>query len=102
MNKIKDLLNEAQKIDANLRQAHAELAQEQFKMSKNGLVSFTFYGDRTIKDVELTKEGLNPDNKELLEDTIKLVIHEILQHIKKAEDDINSQIMGSTKIEGLF
>lgn len=102
MNKLKNLLSEAQKIDADLRKAFEELAQEQFRVSKNGLVSVTFYGDRSIKEVEITKEGLYPENKQLIEETIKIVIQEILQHIKKAEEEINSRIMGSTKLEGLF
>lgn len=102
MKNLKDLLSQAQKIDADLRKAHEGLAQEQFQVTKNGLVTLTFYGDRNIKDVEITEEGLFPENKELLEETLKITIREILEHIKKAEEDINLRIVGSTKIESFL
>lgn len=102
MDALKDLLTEAQKLDENLRKAHEELAQEQFRVSKNGLVSFTFYGDRSIKEVEITKEGLHPNNKELLEETIKIALREVLQNIKKAEEDINAKIMNVASLKARF
>jgi len=97
---MQNLLAQAQKMQRELKKAQEDLAQEEFSVSKGGAVSVTFYGDRKIKSINLAKEALEPENKDMIEEMLKIAIDEVLHNIKIAEDEINTRITG--RAEGMM
>lgn len=97
---MQNLLAQAQKMQRELKKAHEDLAQEEFSISKGGAVTVVFYGDRKIKSVSIDQDALSADNKDMIEEMLKIAIDEVLNNIKAAEDDINMRITG--RAEGMM
>ena len=97
---MQNLLAQAQKMQRELKKAHEDLAQEEFSVSKGGAVTVVFYGDRKIKSVTIDPDALSADNKDMIEEMLKIAIDEVLNNIKAAEDDINTRITG--RAEGMM
>ncbi len=97
---MQNLLAQAQKMQRELKIAHDDLAQEEFTVSKGGAVTVVFYGDRKIKNIDIDTAVLEADNKEMIEEMLKLAIDEVLKNIKLAEDEINYRITG--RVEGMM
>lgn len=97
---MQNLLAQAQKMQRELKKAHEDLAQEEFSVSKGGAVTVVFYGDRKIKSVSINQDALSADNKDMIEEMLKIAIDEVLNNIKAAEDDINMRITG--RAEGMM
>jgi hypothetical protein len=97
---MQNLLAQAQKMQRDLKKAHEDLAQEEFSVSKGGAVTVIFYGDRKIKSISIDSAALDADNKEMVEEMLKISIDEALKNIKLAEDEINVRITG--RAEGMM
>ncbi|MDY0344967.1 MAG: YbaB/EbfC family nucleoid-associated protein [Bacilli bacterium] len=97
---MQNLLAQAQKMQRELKKAQEDLAQEEFSVSKGGAVTVVFYGDRKIKKIDIDSAALEVDNKEMIEEMLKLAIDEALKNIKLAEDEINVRITG--RAEGML
>ena len=93
------MLAQAQKMQRDLKRAHEELASKEFVVNKNGLVTVTLLGNRELKSVDIDKDALEADNKEMIEDAIVLAYNEALEKIEEAIGDINERITG--RREGL-
>ena len=99
MNQMQQMLMNAQRMQRELQKAHAALAEKEFKVSKNGMVDLTMLGDRTVKELKIDKDALDPENGEMLADTIALALNEALEQIQDEYDAIEERITGKT---GLF
>jgi hypothetical protein len=97
---MQNLLAQAQKMQRELKKAQEELAQEEFTASKGGAVSVVAYGDRKIKSISIEPSALEVDNKEMLEEMLKLAIEEVMGNIKLAEEELNARITG--RAEGMM
>ena len=99
MNQMQQMLMQAQKMQRELQKAHAELAKKEFKVSKGGMVELVMLGDRSVQSLVIDKDALDPENAEMLSDTIALALNEALEQINKEYDEIEERITGKT---GLF
>ncbi|MDD4153847.1 MAG: YbaB/EbfC family nucleoid-associated protein [Bacilli bacterium] len=97
---MQNLLAQAQKMQRDLKKAHEDLAQEEFLVSKGGAVTVIFYGDRRIKTINIDNDALDPENKDMVEEMLRLAVNEALENIKAAEDEINVRITG--RVEGMM
>ena len=96
---MQQMMIQAQKMQRELQKMKDELAQKEFSISKNGAVTVVVMGDKTIKTINIEKDALEPDNKEMIEELIALAINEAVSQIKAAEAEISSQVTGGA---GLF
>ena len=99
MNPMQQMLANAQRMQRELTKAKAALAEKEFKVSKGGMIELTILGDRTVKELKIDKDALDPDNAEMLSETIALALNEALSDIQKESDAIEERITGNT---GLF
>ena len=97
---MQQMMIQAQKMQRELQKMKDELAQKEFSISKNGAVTVVVMGDKTIKTINIEKDALEPDNKEMIEELIALAINEALSQINEAEEAINSKLTGG--MGGLF
>jgi len=63
------------------------------------MVELTMLGNRTVKELVIDKDALDPENGEMLSETIALALNEALETIQKESDAIEEKITGRT---GLF
>ena len=99
MNQMQQMLMNAQRMQRELQKAHAALAETEFKVSKAGMVEIVMMGDRTLKDIQIDKDALDPEMQEDVQEAIKLAINEALEKINAANEEIEEKITGKT---GLF
>ncbi len=96
MNPMQQMLMQAQKMQRELAKAKEALAEKEFKVSKAGMVEVTIKGDGTVASISLDKDALDPDNAEMLQDTIKMAINEGLEKVSQESDAIEEKITGRT------
>lgn len=93
-NPMQQMLAQAQRMQRELKKAHDELEQKEFKVSKSGMVELVVLGSRKIKSINIDKDALDPENKEMLEEAISLALNEALEQIAKENDEIEAKITG--------
>lgn len=99
---LSQIMAQAQKMQRELRKAKDALASKEFTLSKNGMVNVIMLGNKTIKSIDIDKDALDAENKEMLEESIALCINELLEEILSEEEAINEKITGSSNGGGLF
>ena len=99
MNQMQQMLANAQRMQRELQKAHAALDAKEFHVSKGGMVELTMLGNRTVKELIIDKDALDPENAEMLSETITMALNEALVAIDEENDAIEERITGKT---GLF
>ena len=99
MNQMQQMFQQAQRMQRELQKAHAELESREFKVEKSGMVEAIVMGNRSIKSLNIDKDALDPENKEMLEEAITLALNDAFQQINKANEEIEEKITGQ---RGLF
>lgn len=97
---MQQMIMQAQKMQRQLQKAHAELEAKEFKVEKAGLVTVILTGDKKVKSIEIDKDALNPDDAEMIQDTIVSCINDALTQITDELNKIDEEITGRSG--GLF
>ena len=96
---IKQLMKEAKKMQADLEKSQEELQAKEFEATAGGgAISVKVSGSKEIKEIKISKDVVDPDDVEMLQDLIMSAVNEA---IRKVDDAMNSQ-MGDFNIPGLF
>ena len=99
MNQMQQMLMQAQRMQREMAKARAALAEQEFKVSKGGMVELVMKGDRSVASLQIDEAALEADNKEMLEETIVMALNEALEQIQAADDAIEEKVTGKN---GLF
>ena len=94
MNQMQQMMIQAQKMQRELQKAYDELDKKEFKVSKAGLVEIVVLGNRQSQKIDIEKDGLDPDNKEMIEDLIVSGLNELFERIDEEKDAIEERITG--------
>ena len=97
---MQQMLMQAQKMQREMQKKQAELEAQEFTVSKGGAVTVVVKGDKSVKSIQIDKDALDPDNKEMVEELIALAINEALDQIKAKEAEISASVSGG--MGGLF
>ncbi len=97
---MQQMLMQAQKMQRELKKAQDALKEKEFKVSKAGIVTIVMKGDRSLTSLDIDKDALNEESKEMVQDAIALAINEALSQIEKESEAINEQITG--RAGGIF
>ena len=81
---INKLMQQAQAMQKQLEEANKQINEKEFEGSaSNGLVKVVINGENRIQSIDINKDILNADDKEMIEDLIMIVVNDA---IDKAED----------------
>lgn len=94
MNQMQNMLAQAQKMQRELAKAQAALAETEFKISKAGIVEVVLMGDKTVKSINIDKDALDPENKDMIEETIVMAINEGMEKIAEEEAKVQEKVTG--------
>lgn len=87
---MQQLMRQAQKMQQDMAQKQEELNQREFEAaSGGGVVKVVVYGNKTIKSIEISKEVVDPDDVEMLQDLVLAGTNEAL---KKADEAVSSEM----------
>jgi hypothetical protein len=88
------IMAQAQKMQRDLKKANEELAKQEFRVSKSGAIEVVVLGNKTISEVHISEDAFETDNREMVEEMIRLAINDAFKNIDKAIEDINERITG--------
>lgn len=91
---MQEMLIRAQKMQRELAKAQAALAETEFTINKAGIVEVVLKGDKSVKSITLDKEALDPENKDMIEESIVMAINEGLEKIAAEEEKTQEKITG--------
>lgn len=97
---MQNLMAQAQRMQREISQKKEELEKMEF-VGKSEWVLITFYGNKTIKKVEIVKEGtISEEDKEILEDMIQIATKDAFIQINEAISDKLGKYAGA--LDGLM
>jgi len=80
------LMKEAKKMQASMEKSQEELAQKEFDATAGGgAISVKVLGDKTLKEIKIQKDVVDPDDVEMLEDLILTCVNEALRKVDSAQ-----------------
>ena len=97
---MQQMIIQAQKMQREMQKKQKELEEKEFTISKGGAVTVVVKGDKSIKSINIDKDALDPENKEMVEELIALAINEAIEQIRAKEEEISSSVSGG--MGGLF
>ena len=96
---IGNLMKEAKKMQADMEQTQVELANKEFNATAGGgAIKVTVSGEKHIKNIEIQKDVVDPDDVEMLQDLILTCINDAMKQV----DDEQARQMGKFNIPGLM
>jgi len=99
---FQQLVKEMQKIQKKLEETQKQLEEKTITVQVGGgMVTVTANGKQEIISVEIEKELINPEEKEMLEDLIIAGVNEALKRSKEMVEEELSKITGGLKLPRL-
>jgi DNA-binding YbaB/EbfC family protein len=96
------MLQQAQKLQAQLAKAQEELSNTTVEASSGGgAVTVVVNGQQKIQSVKISPEVVNPDDVELLEDLVLTAVREALAKSQELAAKQLGGLTGGLKIPGL-
>ena len=83
------LMQQAQKMQREMQKKQAELEATTFDLtSAGGAIKIKIKGSRQIESIEIDKDAIDPDEKEMLQDMIVVAINEAISKVVSEEQKI--------------
>lgn len=91
---MQQMIMQAQKMQRELKKAKAELAKQEFTVTKGGAVTVVMYGNKLIKSISIDEDAFDADNKDMIEDLLTLALNEVYEQVDEAETALEEKITG--------
>ena len=100
---MKQMMRQAQKMQAQLAQAQEEIKDMTAEATAGGgMVKAVAMGDGTISSITLDKDAVDPEDVEMLEDMIVAAVNEALRAVNAQGSARLSAVTGGMNIPGLM
>lgn len=93
---LNELLKQVQKMQADLDKFNTEFGERTFEFDTGaGAVNVTINGKKEILALNIQKEIINPDDKEILEDLIISAVNKAIREVEKAyQEELQQRTKG--------
>ncbi len=99
---VNQLMRQAQQMQAQMEQAQAELENEVVEASAGGgLVTVKATGTGELREIKIDPKAIDPDDPELLEDTVLAAVNEALRSAQALAQSKLGGSLGSLGLPGL-
>lgn len=99
---MKKMMKQAQKMQAELARAQAEIAEMSFTaQAGGGAVEATARGDNTLSAVSIDPAAVDPDDVSMLEDLVVAAVNEALRGIAAQSDERLGAVTGGMGLPGM-
>lgn len=100
---IQQLAKQAQKMQAQMDEATAELEEKEYTAtSGGGAVSVVATGKMEVKTLEIKPEVVDPEDVEMLSDLVIAAVNEALRAAAADKEQTMEKLSGGINIPGLF
>ena len=91
------------KMQKQMMDAQKQLEETVFTgTAGGGMVKVEATGDKRIVNIEIDSEVLNPEDKEMIQDTIVAAINDVMRKIDEETQDVMGAFTGGMGMPGLF
>lgn len=102
MNKMASMLQQVQKIQADMRKMQKELEGKTVDAaSGGGMVKVVFDGKQRLRQIKVEQQVVNPQDVEMLEDLILAAVNEGLKNSQEMISSEMNKLTGGLNISGL-
>ena len=96
---INQLMKEAKKMQADMEKSQEELHLKEFcATAGGGAITVKVSGDKQLKEIKISKDVVDPDDIEMLQDLIITCVNEAFRKVDSAQ----AQSLGKYNIPGLM
>ena len=96
---INQLMKEAKKMQADMEKSQEELQVKEFESTAGGgAITVKVLGTKQIKEIKISKDVVDPDDVEMLEDLVMTCVNEALRKV----DEAQSASFGKYNIPGFM
>ena len=100
---MQGMLKQAQKMQAQIAQAQAELEEKEHTVSVGGgAVQVVMTGKKELKALTIKPEVVDPEDIEMLQDLVISAINEAINNVEETTETEMSKITGGVSLPGLF
>lgn len=96
---IQALMQQAQKMQKEMEKAQKDLETKEFEViSAGGGIKIVIAGSKEIKSIDIDKEIIDPEDKEMLQDMIVVAVNEAIALVTKEEQKILAKQQANMKL----
>ncbi|MDE6182661.1 MAG: YbaB/EbfC family nucleoid-associated protein [Eubacteriales bacterium] len=96
-----NLMKQAQKMQKQMEEMQSELEAKEFEVtSGGGAVKIIITGKKEIKNIEIDKDVVDPDDIEMLQDLIMTAMNEAIRQVEESVNGQMSKLTGGMGIPG--
>lgn len=97
------MMRQAQKLQQTMMEKQAELEAREYEASAGGgVVTAKVNGKKELLALTIKPEAVDPDDVEMLEDTVMAAVNEALRAASEATEKEMGKLTGGMNIPGLF
>ena len=98
-----NMMKQAQKMQQDMLRAQEEIANKETTITAGGgMITVTVQGTSTLKAIEIKPDIVDPDDIEMLQDTVLAAVNEALRAASEASQEEMKKITGGANMPGLF
>ncbi len=102
MNKMASVLQQVQKMQADMKRMQKELEGKTVEASSGGgMVKVIFDGKQHLRQIKIEQQVVNPQDIEMLEDLVLAAINEGLKNSQEMVSSEMSKLTGGLNVPGL-
>lgn len=97
------MIKQAQKMQEDIGRIQEDIDAREFTATVGGgAVTATMSGAKVLKSLDIKPELVDPEDIEMLQDTIISAVNEVLRTIEKTSEEEMSAVTGGASLPGLF
>ncbi len=98
---MNNLMKQAQKMQKQMEEMQQELEAKEFETtSGGGAVRVVITGKKEVKEIEIDKDVVDPDDVEMLQDLILTAVNEAIRQVEESASSQMSRFTGGMNIPG--
>ena len=102
MGNIQQLIQQAQRMQQQMAQKQAELAEKTVTaQSGGGMVTATVNGAHELLELSIDPDVIDPEDKEMLEDMVVAAVNQAMQQAEEMAQQELGKLAGGMNIPGL-
>ena len=100
---MNSMIRKAQKMQDEITELQTDIEGREFSASAGGgAVEVVVTGKKTIKALTISKEAVDPEDVEMLQDLVISAVNEAIENVEKTTEEEMSKITGGVSLPGLF
>lgn len=97
------MMNKIRKMQKEMMEAQKRLEESIFTgTAGGGMVKVEVKGDKTVLSIDIDEDILNPEDKEMIQDTIMMAINDAMRKVDEETQDVMGAFTGGMGLPGMF